>query len=132
MAADDATRHDRQVEELKKWGYYKLKDGSKSIDPQNAALLKVKQKKKKRTGGDDDSMSEAEEPKVVPKKASSAWVFFNTEESKRLRATGVDQKVVFSKSAENWNALNEEGKKPYNKKAAEDKQRCDHQTAAMA
>ena len=35
----------RQKEELKKLGYYMLEDGTKTTDPQNASLLKIKKKK---------------------------------------------------------------------------------------
>ena len=37
----------RQTEELKRLGYYKLGDGSKSTDIKNKHLLKVKAKKGK-------------------------------------------------------------------------------------
>lgn len=41
---------EEQKKELKAKGYYTLEDGSKSTDPQNAHLLKVKKKKRKDLG----------------------------------------------------------------------------------
>lgn len=45
---------------MAKKGYYTLEDGSKSTDPENAELLKVKKKKNKKlasmTAGDDDEV----------------------------------------------------------------------------
>jgi len=133
LEAADKKRHDHQVEELKKHGYYKLEDGSKSTDPQNAALFKIKKKKVvKKSGGDDDSLTEEEiESKVVPKRPSSAWVYFNTQKSKELRDAGKG-KEAFTLSGQAWANMGEKEKAPYEKMALEDKQRFDTQTAAMA
>ena len=45
-AEKDKQRFERQKQELKKKGYYTLDDGTKSIDPENKALVQIKQKKK--------------------------------------------------------------------------------------
>lgn len=129
-------RFERQVEELKKYGYYKLDDGSKSTDPENAALLKVKVKKNKKsgkkTGGDDDSLTEEETEQIVkPKRANSAWLYFNTENTAKLRAEGKG-KEAFTINGQAWANMSEKEKAPYEKQAVEDKQRFDAQTAAMA
>ena len=53
LAEEDKKRFDRQVEELKKKGYYTLEDGSKSTDPANASLLQ--RKKSKATAEETDA-----------------------------------------------------------------------------
>ena len=58
QAATDKARHEKQKQELAKKGYYTLPDGSKSTDPQNAALLK---KKKKRATKSSTNGGEADE-----------------------------------------------------------------------
>ena len=44
-AALDKEREHKQAAELAKHGYYTLEDGSKSTDPENAKLLKIKKKR---------------------------------------------------------------------------------------
>ena len=65
MNETDKERFQKQVAELKKHGYYTLEDGSKSTDPQNADLFK-------------ESESDEDDSHPPPKKAISAWHFFNS------------------------------------------------------
>ena len=44
LSEDDRVRHDKQVEEKKKKGYFLLEDNSKSTDPGNAKLFKKRKK----------------------------------------------------------------------------------------
>ena len=73
MHEEDKLRHDKQLAELKKKGYFTLDDGSKSTDAENVKMLQPK--KKKTTSG------EVEEEVLVhePKKAMSAWLYYNGE-----------------------------------------------------
>ena len=49
LAEADKARSLRQKEEIKTLGYYTLENGTKSTDPENHHLLKVKKKRAKRT-----------------------------------------------------------------------------------
>ena len=51
---------EKQTAELKKKGYYTLEDGSKSTDPQNAHLLKIKKKRSKKVQGATEDEEENE------------------------------------------------------------------------
>ena len=130
MNENDKKRFDKQVAELKKHGYYTLEDGSKSTDPQNAALLKVKVKKGKKDKGKDDSESDEDDSHPPPKKAISAWGFFNAEMAKKFAAEG-KQKEAFQLASELWNKMTDAEKKPYNDKNAKDKTRVERQTAEL-
>ena len=65
-----AERVEAQTEELKKKGYYTLEDGSKSTDPANAALLKIKKKRveKKTEAISEERESKSEAPPIKAKK----------------------------------------------------------------
>ena len=69
----------RQTEELKQKGYYTLNDGSISTDEQNKDLFKVKAKAKK-----NDEQENWQHP--PPKRAMTAWTFFNSEKYQELAA----------------------------------------------
>ena len=60
MAAADKERVQKQTNDLAKLGYYKLEDGSKSTDPENASLLKVKKKRSTLTGSKAQTASSDE------------------------------------------------------------------------
>ena len=69
MAKADKIRHENQMVEREKKGYFLLPDKSKSTDEKNAALFKVKKSK-------DDS--DDEESKVnKPKRPNGSYNFFN-------------------------------------------------------
>ena len=51
MSEQAKAKVDEQKKELKEKGYYTLEDGSKSTDPQNSHLLKVKGKKRNKPAG---------------------------------------------------------------------------------
>jgi hypothetical protein len=69
LAEADKIRHNNQMVEREKKGYFLLPDKSKSTDEKNAALFKVKKSK-------DDS--DDEESKVnKPKRPNGAYNFFN-------------------------------------------------------
>ena len=58
---------DKQTAELKKKGFYTLEDGSKSTDPQNAHLLKIKKKRTKKTQDTSEDAEEQDEEESKPK-----------------------------------------------------------------
>ena len=109
---------ERQKVELKKKGYYTLENGTKSTDPENSHLLKVKKSKseaaKKKSIVEDDE--EEEEEKFVhppPKRAASAWIYFNTDFVKKFVQDGGDRKNAFTESSKKWNQMTEEDKQPF-------------------
>ena len=57
-----------------------------------------------------------------PKRASTPWIFFNTEVSAKFRAEG-KRKEAFTLSSEAWQKTTEEQKAPYVKMAEEDQKR---------
>jgi hypothetical protein len=57
-----------------------MEDGSKSTDEANAHRFKVKKEKKT-----EDGESSEDEKHPAPKRATSAWGFFQVQECKRLR-----------------------------------------------
>ena len=57
LAATDKAREAKQAAELAKLGYYLLEDGSKSTDPENAKLLKVKKKRSTLAGSKSSASS---------------------------------------------------------------------------
>jgi hypothetical protein len=69
MASEDKIRHEKQLAEREKKGYFTLADKTKSTDPENAKLFK----KKKSKGGE----SEDEDECLKPKRAMSAYIFFS-------------------------------------------------------
>ena len=62
-----------------------------------------------------------------PKKASVAWIFYNTEMSAKFRTEGNHQKA-YTKSSQAWWSATEEVKAPYYKMAEEDSKRFARQT----
>ena len=79
MHEEDKLRHERQTAELKKKGYFTLDDGSKSTDAENVKMLQPK--KKKTTSGEDEEEVLVHEPK----RAMSAWLYYNGEQTKILK-----------------------------------------------
>ena len=67
-AEKDKQRFERQKQELKKKGYYMFDDGTKSIDPENKALVQIKQKRKmvdqRQLAPDDEIMPKVKEYKI--------------------------------------------------------------------
>ena len=128
-AEEDKERVVRQTDELRRLGYYVLEDGSKSTDAANKHLLKVKAKKSK----DDNDKNEAsrawEHP--PPKRAMTAWTFFNQAKHPEYVAQG-KRKEAFSLAAAAWGACTAEDKEPYEKLAAEDKARERRQATELS
>jgi len=65
-----------------------------------------------------------------PKRASTPWIFFNTEVAAKFRAEG-KRKEAFTLSSEAWSASTEEQKAPYVKMAEEDQKRVTRQTEEL-
>ena len=119
-AEESKELYEKQKVELKKKGYYTLENGTKSTDPENAHLFKVKKSKSeaatkkkstKNAAAEDDE--EEEEEKFVhppPKRAASAWIYFNTEFVKKFCQDGGDRKNAFNESSKKWNEMSEEDK----------------------
>lgn len=122
-------RVEKQAAELKKNGYYTLDDGSKSTDPQNADLLKVKAKKVKKSKKGDESESE-DDTHPPPKRAISAWAYFNSKMAAQFAKEG-KQKEAFQLASDLWNKMTEAEKKPYNDMNAKDKARQEKQAAEL-
>ena len=118
LANDAKERVEKQKLELAAKGYYTLENGTKSTDPENADLLKVKARKsrdgsKKQSALDLDADDESEEEKFVhppPKRAGSAWLYFNTEFCKKFVQDGGARGQAFSEASQKWNSLSEEEK----------------------
>lgn len=68
----DKVRYEKQCKELEKKGYYTLSDGSKTTDPQNSHMLKVKKKRAKtpnkevEASSDSDGLDVEETPAKKP------------------------------------------------------------------
>ena len=86
MAEESKVRFEKQVDELKKKGYYTLEDGSKSTDPQNATLLKVKKKTIKKT--DESVAASAVKAKPAPKSRQRSKSKENKSPAKRPNLNG--------------------------------------------
>ena len=67
----------------------------------------------------------AKKDKDAPKKAISAFFFYNKERRPILKKEqpNLDNKEIIKKMSEEWNALSEDKKKPYVAKAEADKKR---------
>ena len=81
------------------------------------------------------SKKEVAEPKpfvLKPKKPTSPWIYFNNEILSKLKSEqGLDQKAAFTKSAEIWKSMSDEGKKPYLDKSKMDEERYKRQLAEL-
>jgi len=77
QAADDKVRFEKQTKELETKGWFKMEDGTKSTDPANAHLAKKEKTK---------SMKDDEPEPLQPKRAMSAYMYFNVECSSEIRA----------------------------------------------
>jgi hypothetical protein len=78
----------------------------------------TKEKKERKT-------KKAKKDKDAPKRAISAFFFYNQERREKLKKEkpNLDNKELIRAMSEEWNKLSDEEKKPYVKKAAEDKKR---------
>ena len=123
---DDKVRHDKQVAEREKKGFFTLEDKSKSTDPDNAKLFK-----KRKSHAESESDEECKELK--PKRPLSAYIFFATEHSAKLRAAHPEIKntEVMGMAGKKWNEMNEAQKKPFETLNAKDKIRHEKQLASL-
>lgn len=114
----DVKRHEKQMAEREKKGYFTLDDGSKSTDAANAKLFKEKKSKKTADESDEDDRV------CKPKAARSAYTYFTTEYTAKLRAENKDENAKqtdFMKMAgAKWNTMTESDKKPYEAMRAAD------------
>lgn len=121
----DVTKVAKQAAEREKKGYFTLDDGSKSTDPTNAKLFKpAKISKSSKTAAakktDDD------EEKCKPNRPQSAYLYFSTEYSKKLREKHPEEKSLtfFGPLVkQKWDSMTDEDKKTYNALNAADKVR---------
>jgi len=85
MSAEDKKRHENQVAEREKKGYFTMPDKTKSTDPENAKLFK---KKKPKAGQSEDDEDEI----LKPKRATSAYIYFATSYIEQIRKSNSDKK----------------------------------------
>ena len=103
----------------------------KKGQPQEVEESKVAVPKKPTKKGVPQKEETFEHP--PPKRPSTAWIFFNTEVSAKLRAEGTHaQAEIFKLASEAWNKCSEEEKAPYEERAAEDKLRAGRQAKELA
>jgi len=118
MHDTDVARVEKQNAERAKKGYFTLDDGSKSTDEKNAKLFKQsKAEKSSKTVGKKSDSDSDEEEKCVPKRPTSAYLFFNGEYSKKLREQYPDEKAMSffaNQVKEKWNSMSEQDRAPYN------------------
>lgn len=121
LAEVDKIRHDNQVAEREKKGYFLLPDKSKSTDPKNASLFKSKKSK-------DDS--DDEESKVnKPKRPAPAYTFFNAEFVTKARKSNPELKTTeaFKQAGAKWATMSDKEKEKFQVLAAKEKKRYDGQ-----
>lgn len=126
MADADKVRHEKQVAEREKKGFFLLEDKSKSTDPQNAKLFKPKKAKQ---GADE----EEETKELQPKRAVSAYIYFSNEYREQLLKENPDypQKEIMAAAGKKWNELEESQKAKYLQMNAKDKARQEKQLADL-
>lgn len=124
MADEDKKRHEKQVAERAKKGYFILEDKSKSTDPANAKLFKAKKK-------DSDDNSQPDD--LQPKKPLSGFMFFSKDYGKTLREKASDKSVgvIQQQVGEKWGEMTDKEKAPYRKVNEEDKLRYAKQLAEI-
>ncbi len=108
MADADKVRHEKQVAEREKKGFFLLEDKSKSTDPQNAKLFKPKKAKQ--------AIDEEEEAKELqPKRAISAYIYFSNEYREELLKGNPDypQKEIMAAAGKKWSEMDESHKAKY-------------------
>ena len=116
---------------------------NKNPIPAKPAKAKEEKKEGKPTKREAKANSKAKEEKKVkdnkdepfvlkPKKAASAWIFFNTETVARLKTEeNLDHKQAFVRSAELWKSLSDEDKQPFIAKSTLDDERYKKQMAQL-
>ena len=84
-----------------------------------------KEKKEKRT-------KKAKKDKDAPKRAISAFFFYNKERREKLKKEqpNLDNKEIIKTMSEEWNKLSDDQKKPYVVKAEADKKRYEAEKKA--
>ena len=127
LATEDKARYEKQTNELETKGFFKMGDGSKSTDPANAHLAKVKKSK---------SAKDDQEPEPLqPKRAISSYMYFNSELSAVIRAKnpGVNMPIaeVSKLVSEKWGAMTDGQKQPFEDKNALDKKRLEKQNGEL-
>ena len=84
-----------------------------------------KEKKEKRT-------KKAKKDKDAPKRAISAFFFYNQERREKLKKEqpNLDNKEIIKRMSAEWNKLSDDQKKPYVQKAEADKKRYEAEKKA--
>ena len=85
----------------------------------------AKEKKERKT-------KKAKKDKDAPKRAISAFFFYNQERREKLKKEqpSLDNKEIIKTMSAEWNALSDEKKKPYIEKAEADKKRYEAEKKA--
>ena len=106
MADADKVRHEKQVAEREKKGFFLLEDKSKSTDPENAKLFKSKRAA---------SEGKEESKELKPKRAISAYIYFATDFGEKTRKSNPEMKIteVCVLAGKKWAEMSEAQKKPY-------------------
>ncbi len=107
LSQQDKLRYQAQLDEREKKGYFMLENGTKSTDPANAKLFKVK-----KSVGDEE---EEEEKGMQPKRPQSSYMYFQIQYIKQLRQKDATlQQAEYMKLAGNkWAELSEKDKEKY-------------------
>ena len=87
---------------------------------------------KGKTDKKEKKAKRAKKDKDAPKRALSAYFFYNQErrDSLKKEKPELNNKEIIKKMSEEWNALSDEKKKPYVEKAEADKKRYEAEKKA--
>lgn len=118
-------RHDKQVAEKAKKGFFTLDDKTKSTDPENVKLFK------KRKSAESDHEEESKELK--PKRAVSSYIYFATQHTAKLKLLHpeVKQSDLMAMTGKKWNEMLPAERKPYDDMNASDKLRQEKQQKSL-
>jgi len=106
-------------------GFFLMNDGTKSTEPQHANLIKMK--KTTKSDAEEESLPED----LQPKRAMTAFLYFNIEFSTEIRARDPTKILAVTEVSkmvsDKWTTMSEEQKAPFDKKNLSDKMRLKKQ-----
>ncbi|KAI8088028.1 high mobility group box domain-containing protein [Gilbertella persicaria] len=95
-------------------------------------MPKETQKDTKRAVDKDDKKKRSKKDPNAPKRGLSAYMYFSQEQRQSVKDAnpGVTFGQIGKLLGEKWKSMSDEEKKPYNEKAAKDKERYEQEKAA--